>query len=132
VDAAQTKTGQAIFITRRDVNEIQLAKAAIRAGIDSLIQVAGIQAEEIHRVSVAGAFGTYLNVQSALAIGLFPSLLLERFHQVGNAAGAGACQLLTDTGIRLEAERIARQTEYIELTRLPELPEYFMNAIGLG
>lgn len=132
VDASQTKTSQAIYITRRDVNEIQLAKAAIRAGIDSLLQVAEIQAEEIDRVIIAGAFGTYLNVQSAVAIGMFPSLPLERFHQVGNAAGAGACQLLTDAGTRLEAERIARQTEYIELTTLPEFSEYFMNAIGLG
>jgi uncharacterized 2Fe-2S/4Fe-4S cluster protein (DUF4445 family) len=131
ISASETKFGHEIRITRRDVNEIQLAKAAIRAGVDALLNAAGISVNEIQQVIVAGAFGTYLNIQNAIAIGLLPDLPLKRFHQVGNAAGAGACWLLTDSNARDEAEKIAGQAEYVELTTLPDFSDQFINAISL-
>jgi uncharacterized 2Fe-2S/4Fe-4S cluster protein (DUF4445 family) len=83
VPAGERGAPRDLVITRKDVSEIQLAKAAIRAGIEVLLGEAGLEAEQIERVVVAGAFGTYLDVGSALAIGMFPPLPRERFVQVG-------------------------------------------------
>ncbi len=89
--------GKDVLVTRRDVNEIQLAKGAIRAGIEILLAEAGITAEAIEDFIIAGAFGTYISVPSAIQVGMFPTLPLSRFRQVGNAAGAGARQMLVST-----------------------------------
>ena len=94
VPAALTAHGRDIVLTRTDVGEIQLAKAAIRAGIELLLAAAGIEADALDEVVVAGAFGTYLDVTSAVAAGMLPRLPKERYRQVGNAAGLGARQLL--------------------------------------
>lgn len=105
-----------LVVTRSDINEIQLAKAAIRAGVEVLLEEAGIDAETIERVIVAGAFGTYLNVESARAIGMFPPLPRERFIQVGNAAGGGAKMALLSHRKRELAAEIAERVTYVELT----------------
>jgi len=86
--------GRDVTITRSDVNEIQLAKSAIRAGIDILLADCGIDGGAIDEFIVAGAFGTYLDLNSAIRIGMFPDLPRGRFQQVGNAAGTGARQML--------------------------------------
>ena len=108
--------GREIIVTRKDVNEIQLAKGAIRAGIDILLQEAGIPAEAIQEFIVAGAFGTYLDLGSALRVGMFPTIPFERYHQVGNAAGVGAKEMLVSTTRRAEAASIVQGVQYIELT----------------
>jgi uncharacterized 2Fe-2S/4Fe-4S cluster protein (DUF4445 family) len=120
-----------LVVTRKDVNEIQLAKGAIRAGIEVLLSEAGLEAEQIERVVVAGAFGTYLDVDSALAVGMFPPLPRERFVQVGNAAGIGAKLALVSRRCRAVTEEIARRVEYIELTTHPRFVEAYMNALML-
>jgi len=86
--------GRDIIITRKDINEIQLAKAAIRAGIEILLKEAGIDFSELDEFIVAGAFGTYLDIKSTIRTGMFPPLPVSRFRQVGNAAGMGAKQML--------------------------------------
>ena len=83
-----------MVVTRQDVSEIQLAKGAIRSGIEILLEEGGIPAETVDDWIIAGAFGTYLDLGSALRVGMFPNMPLERFHQVGNAAGVGAKQML--------------------------------------
>ncbi|MCK4316215.1 MAG: ATP-binding protein, partial [Anaerolineae bacterium] len=120
-----------LVITRKDVSEIQLAKAAIRAGIEVLLGEAGLEAEQIERVVVAGAFGTYLDVGSALAVGMFPPLPRERFVQVGNAAGSGAKLALVSRRCRETAEEIARRVEYVELTTHPRFVEEYTAALML-
>jgi uncharacterized 2Fe-2S/4Fe-4S cluster protein (DUF4445 family) len=104
-----------IKVGRADINEIQLAKGAIRAGVETLLSVASITDEAIERFIVAGAFGTYLDLESAIRIGLFPDLPRERIQQVGNAAGSGARQLLISTRERQLAEAIVQHVEYVEL-----------------
>ena len=94
VPAAETGHRRDIMVTRGDVNEIQLAKAAIRAGIDVLLQEAECEPGELEEIVVAGAFGSYLDLSSAVRVGLAARIPLERFRQVGNAAGAGARQML--------------------------------------
>lgn len=119
VPAAQSGHGHEIVLTRRDVGEVQLAKAAIRAGIETALAAAGTQADALDEVVVAGAFGTYLDVGSAVAVGLLPDLPAGRYRQVGNAAGQGAQQMLVNLESRAKAEQVARRARYIELTTHP-------------
>ncbi|MCF8062348.1 MAG: ASKHA domain-containing protein, partial [Deltaproteobacteria bacterium] len=120
-----------IVITRKDVNEIQLAKAAIRAGIEELLLAAGLHTPSIDRVVVVGAFGTYLDVESALALGMFPPLPPDRFIQVGNAAGIGARMALLSRRCREEAADLARRVRYVELTSIPHFALSYADALML-
>jgi len=121
--------GRDVLVTRRDVNEIQLAKGAIRAGIEILLAEAGIPAEEIQDFIVAGAFGTYISIPSAVRVGMFPALPEGRFRQVGNAAGAGARQMLVSTRQRKIAQEIAARLEYIELSSHPNFTNEFSHRL---
>ncbi len=118
-------------MSRNDVNEVQLAKGAIRAGIKLLVEQAGLDEAAIDRVIVAGAFGNYLDLENATAIGMFPPLPLERFHQVGNAAGIGAKRLLINAGERARAADLVKHLNYIELTNHPEFTDRFSQAVML-
>ena len=131
VPAAQTGHGRDVVITRRDINEIQLAKGAIRAGIEIMLRKGGITAEEVQEWVIAGAFGTYLDLASAVRVGMFPDVPLERFHQVGNAAGMGAKQMLLSLSERAEADHLARRAAYVELTVEPAFTDEFMKALYL-
>jgi uncharacterized 2Fe-2S/4Fe-4S cluster protein (DUF4445 family) len=129
VPAEQTGHGRDIVVTRKDVNEIQLAKGAIRAGLDILLIEAGIRAEEVDDFIIAGAFGTHLDLGSALRVGMFPRLPLDRYHQVGNAAGVGARHLLLSRELRQEAVQVTRGVDYIELTTYPEFTPTFVDSM---
>ena len=118
-----------ITVTLADVREIQLAKGAIRAGIEILLEEAGLEAADIREFIVAGAFGTYLDLESAMDIGMFPVLPLERFKQVGNAAGMGAKLLLTSRAKRKEAAQIVERVEYIELTTHRSFTKTFAHSL---
>ncbi len=120
-----------IVVTRRDVNEIQLAKAAIRAGIEILLVHAGVELRDISKFIVAGAFGTYIDVENAMRIGMFPDLPLETIHQVGNAAGVGAKQMLLSKKRRLDAAAVVDRIEYIELTTDAQFSNLFMESMFL-
>lgn len=127
--AAESGHGRDILITRKDINEIQLAKGAIRTGIEVLLKEAGLGANQVVEWIIAGAFGTYLDIPSALRIGMFPDLPVERFHQVGNAAGAGAKQMLISRRKREEAQRLVQGVDYIELTVYPDFSRRFVEAM---
>lgn len=122
----------AITITQRDVRELQLAKAAIRAGIQVLLEETGTLEEKIDQVIIAGAFGTYIDVASAVTVGMLPSLPLNHFSQVGNAAGMGAKLALISTSKRAEARAIASKIHYIELSTAPNFQQMFIQASYLG
>ncbi len=132
VSAEQSGHGREIVVTRKDVNEIQLAKGAIRSGIDILLAEAGLDACQVQQWVIAGAFGTYLDLGSAVRIGMFPDVPLERFHQVGNAAGMGAKQMLLAQHMRTEASRIASGVRYVELTAYPVFTEIFLQNMYFG
>jgi uncharacterized 2Fe-2S/4Fe-4S cluster protein (DUF4445 family) len=127
--AASSGHGRDVRVTRRDVNEIQLAKGAIRAGIDILLAEAGIPAEAIEEFIVAGAFGTYISIRSAIQVGMFPALPLDRFRQVGNAAGTGARQMLVSSQHRHIAKQLANRIEYIELSSHPNFTNKFAQSL---
>jgi len=120
-----------ITISRKDVNEIQLAKAAIRAGLDILLVEAGIEADAVDKVLVAGAFGTYISVPNAIEIGMFPDIPLNRFQQVGNAAGMGAVQALISIKYRNLISDVIKDVDYIELTTYEDFQKLYMNSMYL-
>lgn len=121
--------GQDIIITRKDVNEIQLAKGAIRSGIEILLTQFEVNAQQIDHFIVAGAFGTYINIRSAIRIGMFPDIPIERFHQVGNAAGSGAKQMLISKTQRKIAQEVIRKVQYIELSNHLAFTNEFSKAL---
>jgi len=119
-----------VRLTRRDVGQVQLAKAAIRAGLRLLTEAAGVGEDAIDEIVLAGAFGTYLDPGSARAVGLVPPG--PDVRQVGNAAGAGACLLLADPERRAAAARLADEVRYVELTGHPEFADRFTQALRLA
>jgi uncharacterized 2Fe-2S/4Fe-4S cluster protein (DUF4445 family) len=126
VPAAQTGLGRDLVVTRKDIHEIQLAKSAIRSGVEILLQVAGLTCTDLDEFIVAGAFGTYLDLRSAVRTGMFPPLPVDRFRQVGNAAGVGAKQMLVSLDKRRQAESLAGQIGYVELTSQAAFTPLFM------
>lgn len=122
---------EAITLSQKDVRELQLAKAAIRSGIQALVTAVGLTESEIEQVIVAGAFGTFIDISSAITIGMLPNLPLERFTQVGNAAGTGARLALISLSQRAKAAEIARRDGYIELASVPDFQRKFAEATYL-
>lgn len=121
-----------VLFTQDDVRAVQLAKAAIRTGTELLLEQAGLRESDIERFVIAGAFGAYIDVGSAIAIGLLPALARERFQQVGNAAGVGVRRLLASRSARARAAALARRCRHLELSTLEGFQKLFMKHIGFG
>lgn len=121
-----------VAITQDDVRAVQLAKAAIRSGIDCLLRQAALEEDAIERVVIAGAFGAYIGLAAAVRIGLLPALPLARIEQVGNAAGVGVRMALASAALRERARRLALRCRYLELGSLPGFQRIFMRRIGFG
>ena len=119
-----------VTFTQHDVRAVQLAKAAIRTGIELLLRDRGLAEDDIELVVIAGAFGAYIDVGSAIAIGLLPTLPLDRFTQVGNAAGLGVRQLLASRKTRAQARELALQCRYVELSTRGDFQKTFLHNIG--
>ena len=129
VPRSESANDHDIVLTRGDVSEIQLAKGAMRAGTEVLMREAGITVADLDRIVIAGAFGTYIDVENALRIGMFPPLAAERFEQVGNAAGVGARMTLLSGEMRELAQKVAARAEYVELTNDPRFTLEFTEAM---
>ncbi len=127
--ADQTTTREPILVTQDDVRNIQLAKAALYAGAKLLMNRAGVT--QIDRILLAGAFGSYIDPQYAMILGLIPDCDLEKVYAVGNAAGDGARIALLNRGKRGEARRIARRVTYIETAVDPDFQEEFVAALHI-
>ncbi|MBS3786876.1 DUF4445 domain-containing protein [Candidatus Bipolaricaulota bacterium] len=119
-----------VFVTQQDVREVQLAKGAIKAGIEILLEEFGATAGDIDRVYLAGAFGNYLRKENIMRIGVLPRIDLDKIVSVGNAAGQGAKLALINRGKMEEVNRIARSVEYIELSFRQDFTEKFMSAMS--
>jgi len=125
-----TKEGRReITITQEDISEIQLAKGAIRTGIEILLEKTGLKAQDIDGVIVAGAFGTYIDPLKAVRIGMFPEIDIGKFNQVGNAAGIGAKAILISEKLCQEANQLAKKVEYLELATHSNFFEHFTSAV---
>jgi len=118
-----------IVITQKDVRQIQLAKGALYVGCKLMIHRMGV--EKVDRVKIAGAFGTHVDCEKALIMGLFPDCEIEKIVSVGNAAGDGCRAALLNREKRAEANWVSRNVEYIELTVEKNFQEEFMGAMQL-
>lgn len=118
--AGDTTTGQDLAISQDDLVQVQLAKAAIIAGVRVLLAEAKVDEQDLDEVVLAGSFGSHFDVDSAMDIGMLPRLDTARYRQVGNAAGRGAQMMLADLDQRQRAALLPGQTRYLELTTKPE------------
>ena len=118
-----------VFLTQKDVRKLQLAKGAIRAGAEILMETAGVTADDLEILLLAGAFGANFRKDSVLRIGLLPSVEPEKVQAVGNAAGLGALLSLLNTDYREEALDIANSAEHIELAANPQFQVKFADAM---
>ena len=121
---------QDILITSKDIRQVQLAKGAIRTGIEILLKESGISAEMVDEWHLAGGFGTYLDLSSALQIGLLPKITKSKVRQVGNAAGMGAKAMLLSQDIRRMANQITHQVTCLDLTTYPGFSDLFVDSLA--
>lgn len=121
-----------VILTQKDIREIQLAKAAISAGINVMMKELGLDPGDLDEISVAGAFGNYIRIESAVDMGLLPDIPKEKIHSIGNSAGAGASMMLLSPTWAQRSEATAKQIKHIELASQPGFQEEYMNAMTLG
>jgi len=118
-----------VVLTQKDIRQMQLAKAAIQAGIRLLLKKSGLEDTDIMQIFLAGAFGNYIRAASALRIRLLPAVPLERIHFVGNAAVSGAQMMLLSHHWRAQAHELARRIEYVEIAHEADFQEVFADSI---
>jgi uncharacterized 2Fe-2S/4Fe-4S cluster protein (DUF4445 family) len=123
----ETSIGKDITVTLSDVRSMQLAKGALYTGCKTLMKRMGITA--VDKVILAGAFGSYIDREASMVIGMFPDCDLDKIVAVGNAAGDGARIALLNKEIRKEADKVATKIKYIELTIDPDFQTEFMRAM---
>jgi uncharacterized 2Fe-2S/4Fe-4S cluster protein (DUF4445 family) len=128
VEAANTAGGSPIVVTQGDVRAIQLAKAALYAGVKLLMQHHGIT--RVDSIRLAGAFGSYIDPRHAMILGMIPDCALEDVQTVGNAAGDGARIALLNLEQRAEAARIARWVRHVQTATEPAFQDEFVTAIA--
>ena len=130
VPKEQAGTEKGVYITQKDIGEVQLAKAAIAAGIQMLEKQLGIMEDQIDSVYIAGAFGNYMDPVSAGRIGLFPETLVRKVKPVGNAAGEGAKIALVNEREMLEMDELVRKIDFVELAASADFQDYFIDELG--
>jgi uncharacterized 2Fe-2S/4Fe-4S cluster protein (DUF4445 family) len=115
----------AVALSAHDVREVQLANAAVRTGIDVLLEERGLLPEQVNDVFLAGAFGSSIRPDSLLALGMLPPQLRGRIRPVGNVAGMGAKLALVYEERIDEARQLARTMRHIELTSRSDFQDRF-------
>ena len=128
VPPEKAQEGRPITFTQKDIRAIQLAKGALRTGIDLLCREAGTTYPA--KILVAGAFGSYINREDAIKIGMFPEISAKRIEVVGNAAGAGAILALFDESASTRAAELTRITRVLDLSSHPAFQDTFINSLS--
>jgi uncharacterized 2Fe-2S/4Fe-4S cluster protein (DUF4445 family) len=118
-----------IFLSQKDIREIQLAVAAIKTGRNMLLKRFSIDPLELDGLFIAGAFGNYLNVKNAIRIGLLPPLPGEKIHFIGNSSLAGAKALLISAPMHEEIKSLIQKIRFISLASDPEFQDYFVESL---
>jgi uncharacterized 2Fe-2S/4Fe-4S cluster protein (DUF4445 family) len=120
----------AIYLSQRDVRELQFAKAAIATGWRLLIEEVGLAAADIQQVLLAGSFGSYLAPSSAVRIGLVPDIPTLRIVSAGNVAGEGAKMALLSVRERAAARALLEEVHYVELSDRPDFNDRFVDQLS--
>ena len=126
---ARREDGDAVYVTQRDIRETQLAKAAVRTGIDTLLHSMDIPADDIDELLIAGGFGSYLNTANARRLGMIPDIADEKIKYVGNAALVGARLALISAEMRARGEALSRRVTHVHVARLPNFQDRFSEAM---
>jgi uncharacterized 2Fe-2S/4Fe-4S cluster protein (DUF4445 family) len=126
---SETAGGEALFLTQRDVRELQLASAAIRAGINILLRQAGLRPADLHGVLLAGGFGNFIRRNHARRIGLLPPLPTQRIRFIGNASSMGAKRALLSVAEKQYAGALAARVRHVDLSLAPEFQAEFGEAM---
>lgn len=121
-----------VYLTQQDIREVQLAKSAIRSGIEILRQKMKLTYDEIAKVKLAGAFGNFMRVESACAIGLIPMELKEKVESIGNAAGAGALRAVRQKNSREEVLELVKRIQFQELASEAEFQKIYVQNLNFG
>ncbi len=119
----------AVTITQNDVRQIQLAKAALYAGVKLLMEHAGVT--RVDSIRLAGAFGSHIDPRYAMVLGMIPDCELDRVRSAGNAAGTGAVIALLNLEARAEIEAVVHGIEKIETAVEPRFQEFFVDAMAI-
>lgn len=127
---AERADGTPILLTQKDVRELQLGKAAMRAGVETLMKMLSLQSTQIQRTLLAGAFGSHLSPAALCGIGLLPPELEPTVESVGNAAGEGAKLYLLNYELFVQTSPLAKETEYVELTVCPGFSDRYVEAMS--
>ena len=117
---------ESVRLLPRDIRAVQLAKAAVAAGIDTLLETAGIGAEDVDSFLIAGGFGSHLNAESAAAIGLFPQTIAARARALGNGALTGAARMLLDRRQQVRGIALTRLARHVDLGGDPKFNQHFI------
>jgi len=128
--AVEGDLNDCVYLTQRDVRELQFAKAAIATGWALLLEEFGIDEKEIQQVLLAGSFGSYLTPSSAIKIGLVPKLSVLRIVSAGNVAGEGAKMVLLSAQERHGASALLEEIEYIELSDRADFNDKFVERLA--
>jgi len=128
--AGESGATQEIVLTQDDVRQVQLCKGAIASGAAMLQKIAGVPDDKVAELMLAGGFGNYLSIRSALRIGLIPALPEPRIRYVGNAAVLGAQLALLSEAERGRAEQIARSIEHVSLAAHPDFQDVFVDCMN--
>ena len=123
------KLAENIYLTQGDIRNVQLAKAAVSAGVLTLADTYEITLGDIDELVIAGGFGSYLNIESAARIGLFPAELKDIAKSIGNTAIEGATALLINKDAREQERVIAQLAEYVELSTELKFNQYYVDCM---
>ena len=128
-ESSRQTIGQAIPITQEDIRQVQLAKAPLYVAAQYLLREFGLERPDI--ILLAGGFGTHIDPEKAMLLGMIPDCPLDRVHAVGNAARDGACPALLSRVKREEAEALLERIERIELPAQPGFQDQFTLALHI-
>lgn len=129
IPASDSANGREISVTQSDISQMQLAKAAVNATVNTLLSLAGLEAVAIEEILLAGSFGSRFDVNNARQIGLIPNITGAIYTQVGNAAGRGAQQMLNSREARSRAAAIPAMVQYIESAHEPLFNKFFARSL---
>lgn len=129
VSATESGAGKDITISESDVKNLIRSKAAIFAGVQTMLKIMSVPLESIEQVYIAGGFGKYINLADAIKIGMFPDLPLEKYIYIGNSSLMGAKMVLLSKDAREEVEKLAEKITYLELSIGNEFMEEFVSAL---
>ena len=128
----ETEPAECVYLSQRDVRELQFAKAAISTGWTLLLEQLGLEHRDVQQVLLAGSFGSYLSPASAVRIGLVPKLPVLRIVAAGNVAGEGAKMALLSVRERAGAQALLEEVAYVELSDRPDFNDKFVDQLSFG